>query len=296
LHGEDRTHDLAELRRRIAELSCELERLGQDVAEDLTITHRLTAIEFAVRHQESMLSGRIALAEERLAEQIESAIQRILAGITPAHPATGIRLTYKGEPVADLTLDVDVQGEKIVGQFTDDKGDVTDRGPAGPDGVAGTIAYMSSDPAIVTVDATTGALTFNKAGQVVLTAEARDDLGNTIANFPTAVVNLSITPGVATGLSVSVQGAEPVPVPPPVEPPVDPPIPEPIPEPTPEPTPAPPVPEPTPEPTPPPVPEPTPTPAPEPPVEPPVETPPVDEPPAEPPVDTPPAGGTVGGF
>ncbi len=107
----------------------------------------------------------------------------------------------------DITLDVDVTGEKVVAQFVDDKGDVTTIGPNGPDGVPATIGYTSSDETVLTVDSS-GSLSFLRAGTVTVTATANDSTGAPVADFATGTVNITLTPGAATGLQVSVEGVE----------------------------------------------------------------------------------------
>lgn len=143
--------------------------------------------------------------------ELQAEVQQLIAGNNPAHPATGIRTTIGGKTM-DISLDVDVKGETVSAVFVDDKGDTGATPPAGPDGTAATIGFASSDPTVVTVDAT-GNLSFVKAGTATLTAQANDATGTAIAGFPTGTVNLTLTPGAAAGLQVSVQGAPPVPAP-----------------------------------------------------------------------------------
>jgi len=185
-------------------------------------------------HESAVLRGCIAVLDDQLhAVVLESAavtrsmLGEILFRLPRPRPAVGLEvtLTNTGDTMTDtntVTLDVDVTGEQLVAQYVDDRGDVTTTGPAGPDGVPATIGYASSDTTVVTVDAT-GSLSFLQAGTVVLTATANDSSGAPVAGF-SASVNLVLTPGVATALEVSVEGAPPVPAP----------------EPAPEPTPAPP--------------------------------------------------------
>lgn len=113
----------------------------------------------------------------------------------------------------DITLSVDVAGETVSAQFVDDKGDVTPTGPNGPDGAPATIGYTSSDPTVATVDATSGALGFLKAGTASITATANDSTGAPVAGFGTGTANLTLTPGAAAGIEVSVDSAPPVPAP-----------------------------------------------------------------------------------
>lgn len=141
-----------------------------------------------------------------------TALVQQIAGDAPPRPAVGIRTTLKGEHIMDLTLDVDVTGETVTAVFVDDKGDTGATPPAGPDGTPATIGFTSSDDTVVTVD-TAGNLSFLRAGTATLTATAVDSTGTPIAGFPTGSVNLTLTPGVAAGLQVSVQGAPPVPAP-----------------------------------------------------------------------------------
>lgn len=106
--------------------------------------------------------------------------------------------------MGQVSLSVDAQNEKAVAQFVDDKGDITQTGPNGPDGQPATIAYASSDPTVLDV-AQDGSLTLNKAGTATVTATAVDDTGAPIAGFAAASVDVELTPGAAAGLEVNVQ-------------------------------------------------------------------------------------------
>jgi hypothetical protein len=156
------------------------------------------------------IDKRIAALGHHLEHELEEAVRQILAGINPQRPAVGIRATIGGS--MDITLDVDVTGETVSAQFVDDKGDVTPTGPNGPDGTPATIGYASSDPTVATVDAS-GALSFLKAGTATITATANDSTGTPVAGFATGTANITLTPGAATGLEVSVNSAPPVPAP-----------------------------------------------------------------------------------
>jgi hypothetical protein len=182
------------------------EQAGQSAVVD-SLVHTMAVLHGRLRGVDDQLHA-LVLEQSR-----ESALlDRILARLPRPRPAVGIAVVLKprGEDM-DITLDVDVTGERVVGQFVDDKGDVTPTGPNGPDGVPAVISYDSSDTTVVTTSSA-GDLSFLKAGSAVLTATALDTSGAAVPGF-TGSVNLTLTPGVAAALQVSVEGAPPVPAP-----------------------------------------------------------------------------------
>lgn len=151
-----------------------------------------------------------------IARQLRQEANRIIAALQPHNnnPATQLRILIGGVPVADgITLNVDVQNKVMSAQFADDKNEPTTDVPAGA-----VIVYSSSDPTVITVDASSGALTFEKAGEVDLSAAAQDGSGNPL-NGPdgstpiTGSEHVSVTPGPASELLVAVGDAQPVPAP-----------------------------------------------------------------------------------
>jgi len=166
-------------------------------------------------HQQStMFVGRaIHHLEEVITTALAKATAEILAAIAASQapttrPAVGLTVSIGGPRMANVTMSVDVAGEKVTAHYVDRLGEPTTDVPANID----RLAYTSSDPAVVTVDEASGALTFNRAGDAVLTADSLDSSGAKVPGFEKGI-NLTLTPGTATGLDVSVEGAEPVPAP-----------------------------------------------------------------------------------
>ncbi len=142
--------------------------------------------------------------------------------------------------MSDVSLSVDVANEVIHIDWIDDKGDITTDVPAGA-----TVTVTSSDSSVVSAGTASPAsgggldasLTFRKAGTATLTVQAVDGGG---ANMGTSdTINLTLTPGGATGIMVKVANQPPVPAPNPAPAPAPAPGPAPAPSPSPAPAPAP---------------------------------------------------------
>lgn len=150
--------------------------------------------------------------EERLAAAVEEAAGRVIAAVQHRpRPAAALRLRIGGATMPDpVTVNVDVQGESASAVFVDVQGEPTTDAPAGA-----AIAYASSDPGVVSVDAATGALSFLKAGSAAITATAVDPGGAPLPGIAQGRADLTIVPGPAVALQVSVvEAAPPLPAPP----------------------------------------------------------------------------------
>lgn len=199
------------------EVAAQFSRTGIGASSEERIRHSVWAgVAEVISAVESAHADSMAAILPHLSA-ITVALQRILNAVAGYGPAVAIQLQVGGSAMGDVTLSVDVQGEKVHADWVDDKGDLTTDYPAGA-----AIAFTSSNGDIVevgpaVVDAAKSGcdapLTFKKSGFVTLSAAALDDKNLPLPGFAVATVNLTVTPGPAAGLLVSVAGETPQPAP-----------------------------------------------------------------------------------
>lgn len=144
--------------------------------------------------------------ETRLGAEMVDQADRIIAALAQHPTATGFRLLIGGKHMGRFTFTVDEQKVASI-DWTDDHGDVA----TAPDGV--TIVLVSSDPTILDNPVVGSPLVVHMAGTVTVTGTATDASGVPVPAFAPQTADCVITAGAATGFSIAINDAAPVPVP-----------------------------------------------------------------------------------